>query len=263
MWRRHCHVCGAGPLAAVLLQAMVLCKLAAACSGLGFSLHGGSDGSDMTAGPEWHGQVDHINWRPRAFRFKGFLTPSECDFLIQQAKPSLRNSTVLDNKSHRPVPSKVRTSAGMFFRRGENAVIRNIEDRIAKVTHLPIEHGEGMQVLKYEHGQEYQPHHDFFHDGFPDRGSGQRIATVLMYLTTPEEGGETVFPLGRPHVRGDGWSDCAKKGHAVKATRGDAIFFWALHPDGSKDRSSLHGSCPTTKGEKWSATKWIHVAPYG
>ncbi len=38
------------------------------------------------------------------------------------------------------------------------------------------------QVLKYEHGQKYEPHHDFFHDGFPDHGSGQRIATVLMYL---------------------------------------------------------------------------------
>ena len=29
---------------------------------------------------------------------------------------------------------------------GENAVIRNIEERIARVTHLPVDHGEGMQV---------------------------------------------------------------------------------------------------------------------
>lgn len=34
-------------------------------------------------------------------------------------------------------------------------------------------------------------------------------------------------------------------------------------PDGKKDPSSLHGSCPTLKGNKWSATKWIHVAPFG
>ncbi len=39
------------------------------------------------------------------------------------------------------------------------------------------------------------------------------------------------------------------RGAAIKATRGDAIFFWALKPDGTKDRSSLHGSCPTTKVE--------------
>jgi hypothetical protein len=42
-------------------------------------------------------------------------------------------------------------------------------------------------------------------------------------------------------------SIACRRGHAVKATRGDAVFFWALKPDGGKDRSSLHGSCPTLK----------------
>ena len=37
----------------------------------------------------------------------------------------------------------------------------------------------------------------------------------------------------------------------------------SLQPDGQVDYSSLHGSCPTTKGEKWSATKWIHVGAFG
>ena len=32
----------------------------------------------------------------------------------------------------------------------------------------------------------------------------------------------------------------------------------SLHPNGTTDPTSLHGSCPTLKGEKWSATKWIH-----
>lgn len=55
----------------------------------------------------------------------------------------------------------------MFFRRGENAVVRSIEERIARVTHLPVSHGEGMQVLKYYDGQQYKPHHDFFHEVGP------------------------------------------------------------------------------------------------
>ena len=37
----------------------------------------------------------------------------------------------------------------------------------------------------------------------------------------------------------------------------------SLKPDGEVDPSSLHGSCATTKGEKWSATKWMHVGPFG
>ena len=52
--------------------------------------------------------------------------------------------------------------AGMFFTKGANAVVRNIEERIARVTHLPVENGEGMQVLKYHHGQQYAPHHVSF-----------------------------------------------------------------------------------------------------
>ena len=37
----------------------------------------------------------------------------------------------------------------------------------------------------------------------------------------------------------------------------------SLTPNGEVDNNSLHGSCPTSAGEKWSATKWIHVGPFG
>jgi prolyl 4-hydroxylase len=33
------------------------------------------------------------------------------------------------------------------------------------------------------------------------------------------------------------------------------LLLLSLTPDGKKDPSSLHGSCPTLKGDKWSATK--------
>ena len=56
--------------------------------------------------------------------------------------------------------------------------------RAVQVSHLPVENGEGMQILHYVDGQKYEAHHDFFHDKYnalPSNG-GQRIATVLMYL---------------------------------------------------------------------------------
>ena len=83
-----------------------------------------------------------------------------------------------------------------------------------------------------------------------------------MYLTTPDEGGETVFPQGSPKVEGPEWSECAKKGLAVKSVRGNALLFYSLHPDGKEDPRSLHGSCPTLRGTKYSATKWIHVSSF-
>jgi hypothetical protein len=39
--------------------------------------------------------------------------------------------------------------------------------------------------------------------------------------------------------------------------------FYSLKPDGELDPTSLHGSCPTLAGNKWSATKWIHIGPFG
>nr|KJB15318.1 hypothetical protein B456_002G170800 [Gossypium raimondii] len=146
-----------------------------------------------------------------------------------------------------------------------NEVVADIEAGIAAWTFLPAENGESMQILHYENGQKYEPHFDYFHDKANQELGGHRIATVLMYFSDVESGGETVFPnvegkLSQP--KDDSWSDCAKNGYAVKPRKGDALLFFSLHLDATTDFDSLHGSCPVIKGEKWSATKWIHVRSF-
>eukprot|EP01026_Neomeris_dumetosa_P079404 TRINITY_DN86746_c0_g1_i4.p1 TRINITY_DN86746_c0_g1~~TRINITY_DN86746_c0_g1_i4.p1 ORF type:complete len:349 (-),score=30.08 TRINITY_DN86746_c0_g1_i4:213-1193(-) len=215
---------------------------------------------------QWRGEIIRLSWEPRAYLLKNFLSDEECEYLVSYSKNKLEDSIVIDNDTGAPQKSEVRTSKGTFIPYGFNKKIKEIEDRVAQVTMIPTAHQEAMQILHYENGQKYEPHHDYFHDpvnALPENG-GQRIVTVLMYLSTPEEGGETVFPSAAQRVYGDEWSTCARKGYAVKATKGDALMFYGLHPNGTADPTSLHGSCPTTKGEKWSATKWIHVLPlYG
>lgn len=49
---------------------------------------------------------------------------------------------------------------------------------------------------------------------------------------------------------------------AVKPRKGDALLFYSLHPNSSPDEESLHQGCPVIEGEKWSATKWIHVSSF-
>ncbi|KAL5706308.1 procollagen-proline 4-dioxygenase [Ranunculus cassubicifolius] len=207
-----------------------------------------------------------LSWEPRAFIYHNFLSKQECDYLIDLAKPHMEKSTVVDSATGKSKDSRVRTSSGTFLKRGRDKIIRNIEKRISDFTFLPVEHGEGLQVLHYEVGQKYEPHYDYFSDEFNTKNGGQRIATVLMYLSDVEEGGETVFPAAKGNFSNVPWynelSECGKKGLSVKPKMGDALLFWSMWPDATPDPSSLHGGCPVIKGNKWSSTKWIRVNEY-
>ncbi|KVI02529.1 Metridin-like ShK toxin [Cynara cardunculus var. scolymus] len=177
-------------------------------------------------------RVTQISWHPRAFLYRNFLTDEECDHLIQLAKDKLEKSMVADNESGKSIESEVRTSSGMFLNKAQDEVVAGVESRISAWTFLPVENGESMQILHYENGQKYEPHWDYFHDKANQAMGGHRIATVLMYLSNVQK---------------------------VKPKKGDALLFFSLHPNATTDVLSLHGSCPVIEGEKWSATKWIHV----
>ncbi|CAL9190026.1 unnamed protein product [Musa hybrid cultivar] len=210
-------------------------------------------------------RVTQLSWRPRAFLYKGFLSNDECDHLMTLAKDKLEKSMVADNESGKSVMSEVRTSSGMFLEKRQDEVIARIEKRIAAWTFLPEENGESMQILHYELGEKYEPHFDYFHDQTNQQLGGHRVATVLMYLSNVQKGGETIFPNSEgklSQLKNDTWSDCAKNGYAVKPEKGDALLFFSLHLDATIDPKSLHGSCPVIEGEKWSATKWIHVRSF-
>ncbi|XP_058075814.1 probable prolyl 4-hydroxylase 4 [Magnolia sinica] len=120
--------------------------------------------------------------------------------------------------------------------------------------------GEDIQALRYEYGQKYKPHYDYFADKVNTARGGHRLATVLMYLSDVAKSGETVFPSAedpprhRAPVKVEDLSECARKGIA-----GDALLFFSLHPNATPDESSLHMGCPVIEGEKWSATKWIRI----
>uniref|UniRef100_A0A7N0RBR7 Fe2OG dioxygenase domain-containing protein n=1 Tax=Kalanchoe fedtschenkoi TaxID=63787 RepID=A0A7N0RBR7_KALFE len=159
------------------------------------------------------------------------------------------------------VKSNVRTSTGMFLNHEERKfpIIQAIEKRIAVYSQVPVEHGELIQVLRYEKSEFYKPHNDYFSDSFNIKKGGQRVATMLMYLSDNVEGGETYFPLA-----GTGECSCGGKtvkGVSVKPKKGDAVLFWSMGLDGQSDPNSLHGGCEVLSGVKWSATKWMRQKP--
>ena len=182
---------------------------------------------------------------PRVAVFGQLLHDDECSGLMALAAPRLARSETVDNFTGGTEVNASRTSDGMFFERGEAPLISLIEQRIAELLHWPVDHGEGLQILRYGPGAEYRPHHDYFDPVHPgterilQRG-GQRVASLVMYLNTPEGGGATTFP---------------DVGLNVWPVRGNAVFFSYDRPH--VDTRSLHGGAPVTAGEKWVATKWL------
>ncbi|MBN9412111.1 MAG: 2OG-Fe(II) oxygenase [Burkholderiales bacterium] len=184
-------------------------------------------------------------YNPRVVVFGGLLSDEECDSLIDAARPRLARSLTVATQTGGEEVNADRTSDGMFFARGETDVIARIERRIARLVNWPVENGEGLQVLHYTPGAEYKPHYDYFDPAEPGtptivRRGGQRVATLVMYLSEPEKGGGTTFP--DVHLE-------------VAPKRGNAVFFSYERPHPST--RTLHGGAPVIAGEKWIATKWL------
>ncbi|HEY9133783.1 MAG TPA: 2OG-Fe(II) oxygenase [Dyella sp.] len=178
---------------------------------------------------------------------EGLLTDEECEQLIALAKPRMHRAMTVDVNGKQQV-DEARTSQGMFFTLGETPLIAALEARLANLLDMPVEFGEGLQVLHYLPGQEYEAHQDWFDPSQPGftaitAKGGQRVASVVMYLNTPEEGGGTGFPA---------------IGMVVTARQGSAVYF--AYETG--EQASLHAGLPVSKGEKWIATKWLRERPF-
>ena len=182
---------------------------------------------------------------PRVIVFGGLFSDVECDELVECASARLARSETVKMDTGGNEVNEARTSDGMFFTRGESALIARLEERIAALLAWPVVNGEGLQILRYRPGAEYKPHYDYFDPTQPGtpgilKRGGQRVGSLVCYLNTPTRGGATVFP----DVSLD-----------VAPVKGNAVFFSYDRPHPMT--RSLHGGAPVIEGEKWVATKWL------
>jgi prolyl 4-hydroxylase len=185
--------------------------------------------------------------RPVIALLANVLSAAECDELIALARPRLKPSTVVDPVTGANEVAQYRNSEGTFFRLQEIPFIAALDQRISRLMSCPIEHGEGLQVLRYDTGAQSAPHFDFLIPSNTTNEqslarSGQRISSLVVYLNDVESGGETTFPES-------GLSICPKKGNAV--------YFEYCNSRHQVDPLSLHAGAPVVAGEKWVLTKWM------
>jgi prolyl 4-hydroxylase len=181
--------------------------------------------------------------KPFIRRFNALLTVEECEYLIGISARLLAPAGVVDKTTGQPKQSLVRTnSVAVFWPVHQDLAVHAINLRLASAVGLAAAKGEMLNVLMYRPGEEYRPHFDFFPLEIAKADpNGQRIRTLLVYLNTGYDGGETHFITAGKKVKGDA---------------GDGVLFHNCDAAGAPDRTTLHAGLPVVRGQKWLLSKW-------
>lgn len=120
------------------------------------------------------------------------------------------------------------------------------------------------QLVRYEKGEKFDVHHDWYDEPQPVRGRHarwfNRVASFFVYLEGECEGGETWFP--HIDIKGEGegkWKKYERdgeKGTAFVPRGGNALFWVNLHQNGTGDERTVHAGLPLLDGRKTAMNIW-------
>ncbi|XP_054464766.1 transmembrane prolyl 4-hydroxylase-like [Anoplopoma fimbria] len=178
---------------------------------------------------------------------------------------------------------------------GSHHVLQTLRTRLISLTRLPsslVELSEPLQVIRYEHGDFGDAHHDSSASHSESTCAHSRLAgntsaltevscrylTVLLYLSSVEEGGESTFPVADNRTYEeqallqdgvdltDTQETCSRGNIRIQPAAGTALLWYNHLSDGrgwmgELDEYSLHGDCPVRRGVKWTANSWVNVDP--
>lgn len=176
------------------------------------------------------------------FQGRQFLTPGHCAELIALIDKDRRPSTIADANGD----DYFRTSETCDLSAEEPAVQR-LEEAFLALNGIDPKLGEPVQGQRYDVGQEFKAHTDYFTPGGSDyekfcADSGQRTWTFMIYLNEVEAGGATRFKV---------------IGKTFQPEVGK-LLCWNNRRPGSEDvnPNTLHHGMKVRKGVKYVITKW-------
>ncbi len=177
-----------------------------------------------------------------------FLTPAECAGLVERIDARRRPSTLADANGD----TAFRTSETCDLDHSDH-LVRALDAKLAWISGIDPAHGEPLQGQRYEVGQEFKPHTDYFEPDGVDYErycaiSGQRSWTFMVYLNDVSAGGGTRFSeINRTFQPERGmllaWNNRTASGHGNPAT--------------------LHHGMAVRKGTKYVITRWYRERPWG
>jgi prolyl 4-hydroxylase len=194
-----------------------------------------------------------ISEAPRIFSVDQFVSKSECAHFMALAQARLAPAREVTLERLSGEQTAFTGAAAVFYTPDSDAVVRNIERRIAAAFDLAATHVEPLSVLRYQHHDRYAPHTDYFDAARLENNrrngdySGQRIASFLVYLRAPKAGGETHY---------------LKLGKKIVGRPRMALCHFNLTLAGAPDVMTLHTGEPVREGEKWLARTTLREKPF-
>ena len=180
------------------------------------------------------------------------LSVEEAKQIIHHARPLLKRSTVVSKEN--PY-NQIRTSRNAMIPVRTFASTERIAKYVSKLTGLPVNNFEEIQVVHYKPQQYYMYHwdscppYDNMHcsDTLQISQFGIRRYTYFIYLNNCKKGGETAFEQydtirGKPKV-GNGilWRNTYMNKTGKEIT----------------NFNSKHAGLPVEEGEKWGMNFWV------
>ncbi|XP_055381324.1 prolyl 4-hydroxylase subunit alpha-1-like [Condylostylus longicornis] len=191
-------------------------------------------------------KTEIMNLRPYLTVSYDVLYDSEIEILKNLSSEKLVRASVWNQYNGTGVRSAVRTSKLTWLSNDTHPVIHTLNQRVSDISGLSIEYSENFQLMNYGIGGHYDLHPDYFPD--PEESvrisQGNRIATVLFYMSDVAEGGGTTWPNIQV---------------TTSAKKGSAAFWYNLYADGAPDYLARHSACPIILGSKWVINKWIRI----
>lgn len=187
---------------------------------------------------------------PRAelFEVPRFLPPALCGELVALIEQDRRPSTIADENGD----ARFRTSETCDLA-GTEPAVEELEARLLALNGIDPAYGEPVQGQRYDVGQEFKPHTDYFEPHGRDfetfcSVAGQRTWTFMVYLNDVAAGGATRFKVLDKIIRPEAGK----------------LVCWNNHrPDGSLNPATLHHGMKVRKGLKFVITKWYRERPWG
>ncbi len=172
-----------------------------------------------------------------------FMSRAECEAIMAQINQNLRPSTITTGKDY----SGFRTSSTCDLGNHQARIVEKIDRKIASTLGVRLSWSETIQGQKYEVGQEFKAHTDYFEPGTKEfhqyaADLGQRTWTFMVYLNDTPKGGATHFP---------------KLDKTFYPKTGRAVIWNNLLDDGSPNPLTLHHGMPVEEGSKLIITKWF------